>query len=106
MVLGIVTSKNGVKIRLTDERWKHITTSHIEVRLKDHKRVLNVVKNPEVIFKGDVGELLAVCKLHRKKIWIVVAYKELDEDDGFILTSYLTTDSKWLFKREILWNKE
>ncbi|MBI2601219.1 hypothetical protein HYW42_04645 [Candidatus Daviesbacteria bacterium] len=74
MVLGAVNSKNGVKVRLTDERWNHIITSHLEINPQGHKRILNAIGDPEVIFKGDVGELLAVCKLPRKRMWIVVAY--------------------------------
>lgn len=62
MIIGAATSKNGVKIRLTEERWFHL--------------------------------------------WFVVVYKEVNKDDGFIITSYLTTDMKWLLKREMIWNKE
>lgn len=106
MILGIVISKNRVPIRLTDERWKHIATSHLEISLKDTKLILNTVENPDVILKGDTEELLAVQKRSGKKIWLVVAYREISQKDGFILTAYLTTDSSWLFQREIIWNKE
>lgn len=106
MILGTATSKNGVKIRLTQERWIHITTSHLELDPDDYKIVLDVVGNPDAILKGDTGELLATKKQTRKRVWIVVAYKEVTQEDGFILTAYLTTDSNWLLKRGIVWNKE
>lgn len=106
MLLGAVTSINGVKIRLTQERWTHITTSHLEFDQTDYKLILSVVENPDIVLIGDVGELLAVKKRSRKKSWIVVPYKELDKRDGFILTAYLTTDSSWLFQKEIIWNKQ
>jgi len=31
MLLGVVTSKNNVSIRLTQERWVHIITAHPEI---------------------------------------------------------------------------
>lgn len=106
MILGIVKSKSNIPIRLTQERWDHITTSHLELEPENYKVVLNIIKSPEVILKGDTGELLAVRKQPRKKVWIVVAYKEVNRKDGFILTAYLTTDNSWLFRKEVLWNKE
>lgn len=106
MILATATSKNGVLIRLTDERWNHIITSHKEINSEDYAMVMNIILDPDVIFKGDTGELLAVSKKPRKKMWVVVAYKEVRGEDGFILTAYLTTNSSWLFKREILWNKD
>lgn len=105
MDLVTVLSKNGVPIRLTDERWNHIIKTHTEINPRDFSSVINVVKNPDAILKGDVGELLAV-KKHGIQTWIVVPYKEIDEKDGFILTAYQTTDSRWLFQREVLWSKE
>lgn len=106
MVLTRVNSKNGIPIRLTDERWYHITTSHKEIDFVDFLSIMRAVKNPDIILKGDTGELLAVKKKPRKKLWIVVAYKEISQTDGFIVTAYVTTDSRWLFKREVIWNKE
>jgi hypothetical protein len=105
VILATATSKNHVLIRLTDERWEHITLSHIEIDPYDSSKVLQTIEHPDVILKGDVGELLAVRKMTGKKSWIVVAYKEVTRQDGFILTAYITTDAKWLFKREIIWNK-
>jgi len=50
----IVNSKNGVPIRLTDERWAHVTEEHSELaglRLE----VLETVANPTEIFAGNRG---------------------------------------------------
>jgi hypothetical protein len=58
-VLAIVPSKNGVSIRLTDERWTHITEEHGELaglRLE----VLEAVAQPARILEGREGALLAV----------------------------------------------
>ena len=106
MLLAKVISKNKVTIRLTHERWFHISSSHLEIDPDDYKSVMNTVANPDIILKGDQGELLAVRKKAGKKVWIVVPYKELGKVDGFVLTAYLTTDSSWLFKKEIIWNRE
>ena len=46
----LIKSKNGVPIRLTDERWSHITTSHTD--MKDNKDLLlKTVEDPEMILK-------------------------------------------------------
>lgn len=56
-----VTSKNGIAIRLTDERWSHITEEHAE--LAGFRRdVLETVSEPERILAGGAGELLALKK--------------------------------------------
>lgn len=106
MILATVVSKNNVTIRLTDERWTHIITSHLEFGAKDFKKVTKAIEDPDFILIGDSGELLAVKQSPGSKTYIVVPYKELSSEDGFILTAYLTTDSYWLFQRKILWNKE
>lgn len=106
MILATVLSKNNVSIRLTDERWTHIITSHLEFGSRDFKKIMKVVEDPDFILKGDFGELLAVKQESRSRTYIVVPYKEISHEDGFVLTAYLTTDSSWLFQRKILWNKE
>lgn len=52
-------SKNGILIRLTEERWKHIVLMHPGLIGKQTK-VLTTVKNPDYILKGGARELLAV----------------------------------------------
>lgn len=89
-------------IRLTEERWKHIVLMHPSLGGKQ-SQVLNSVKDPDLILKGKAGELLAVLKLS-KRVYIVVIYKE-SESDGFIITAYETTDTLWLFKKELIWSK-
>jgi hypothetical protein len=55
----VVTSKSGAVIRLTDERWAHITEEHCELAgYRDE--VLEAVVAPEHVFEGGSGELLAV----------------------------------------------
>ena len=106
MILATALSKNGIPIRLTQERWLHITTSHIEIDPTSPKNIINTIKSPDIILKGDTGELLAIKKKPGKNLWIVVAYKEISKVDGSVITAYLTTDSRWLFQRRIIWNKK
>ena len=95
-------SKNGVLIRLTEERWKHIILMHPSLDYKKNL-VLKTVKDPDYILRGKGGELLAVLRLSMGH-YLVVVYKEVG-DDGFIITAYETTDTLWLFKKEIIWSK-
>lgn len=102
MDIVAVLSKNGIIIRLTEERWKHICLMHPSLTDKQ-AQVLTTVKNPNYIFKGYTKELLAVSPIS-KRSHLVVIYKET-ETDGFIITAYETTDTIWLFKKELIWSK-
>ena len=95
-----VASKNGVMIRLTDERWSHITEEHAE--LAGFRRdVLETVSEPERILAGGAGELLALKKQTDGKI-LVVVYRE-GVDDGFVITAFLTRREAALNRRKPLW---
>jgi hypothetical protein len=96
----VVLSIKHVPIRLTDERWVHITEEHCELaglRLE----VLETVANPEVILAGGAGELLAVRKFNLGK-HLVVVYREF-VTDGFIITAFLTKKTSFLERRKQLW---
>ena len=97
---SIVTSGNGVPIRLTDERWSHITEEHGELaglRLD----VLETVSEPARIVAGTGGELLAIRETEPDK-WLVVVYRELD-GDGFVITAFVTRRIASLERRKQLW---
>ena len=78
-----VMSKNGVSIRLTDERCAHITEEHCEIAGL-RSEVLETVLQPERILVGGDGELIALRELEQGK-YLVVVYRE-QVDDGFIIT--------------------
>lgn len=79
-----IKSRNAVPIRLPDERWTHITEEHAELAgMRD--QVLDTVANPTTIFVGGAGELLATKEMESAK-WLVVVYREL-QNDGFIITA-------------------
>jgi hypothetical protein len=95
-----VASKNGISIRLTDERWTHITEEHCEMaglRLE----VLETIAQPARIYAGTAGELLATREFTLGK-WLVVVYREL-ENYGFVITAFLTRRIAPLGRRKQLW---
>ena len=94
------TSKNGIPIRLTDERWAHITDEHGELRGL-RLEVMQTIAEPIRIFAGGAGELLAIRELELGK-YIVVVYREVEED-GFVITAFLTRQIRSLERRKQLW---
>ena len=101
--MDIVISKNRVPIRLTDERWVHITEEHSEMA-GYYFEILETIENPEVIYKGREGEFIAVKAIEEGK-YIVVIYKETSKKDGFVITSFLTKRKKQLERRPKIWEK-
>ena len=66
-----VSSKNGLPIRLTDERWAHITEEHAELAGFRYD-VLEAIADPERIVAGNAGELLAMRTQPDGKVLVVV----------------------------------
>jgi hypothetical protein len=95
-----VVSVIGAHIRLTDERWSHITEEHSELAGM-RPDVLEVLERPVRIVEGSAGQLLATREVERGK-WLVVVYREFD-DDGFIITAFLTRRVRSLFARRQVW---
>ena len=84
--MDVIKSKNDVPIRLTKERWFHNTEEHSEMA-GYYFEVLETVEEPEAIYEGKTGESLAVREVENGKN-IVVVYKELSKDDGFVITAF------------------
>ncbi len=103
MIYGIAESKNGVPIRLTEERWVHIVENHDEMagHIDD---VLNTIEEPDYIIKGYGGALVALKKMKGRK-YLAVIYKELSKKDGFVITAFFTKKIK-IKKEEIIWQKQ
>lgn len=99
--MHVTTSVNGVPIRLTEERWVHITEEHTELAglLFD---VLETIAAPQIIYKGTLGELLAVRPVEEGK-YLVVIYREVSPEDGFIITAFLTRRKRQLERRKQVW---
>ena len=87
--MDVASSKNGVPIRLTDERWLHIVENHDDVA-GYHDEVLATIEDPEWILRGYGGALIAVRGMGRRR-YLAVLYRELSADDGFVITAYFTS---------------
>lgn len=99
-MVDLVLSKHGVSIRLTDERWAHITEEHCELAGL-RSEVLETIVQPERILLGGDGEHLATREKEAGK-HLVVIYRE-GIDDGFIITAFVTRRVRSLIKRRQVW---
>lgn len=105
-MLAVVTSVNGVKIRLTEERWEHIIAQHPELSVMQ-AAVLDAVANPEEVLEGRSGQLISVKTMIADAKWLLTVYRELDGAgsvvDGFIVTAFFNSRQSYLKRRKILW---
>ncbi len=96
-----ILSKNGVPIRLPDERWSHIEREHDDLAgLRDD--VFRTINEPDRVLAGCEDELLAVREMEHGK-WLVIVYREVSASDGFVITAYLTRRARQLERRPVLW---
>lgn len=106
-LIQVVSSINGVPVRLTSERWQHITTSHLDMK-NNQKLLAETIHEPYMILKGVLDELRAVRffpKTHLGSKYLVVAYKEINKEDGFIITAYKASKIDKIMRRGIIWRK-
>jgi len=96
-------AKSGLIIRLPEERWQHIMNGHPELA-SFRSDIIQAIEAPDKILAGNDNELLAVKSLDDGK-HLVVAYREC-EQDGFILTAYLTRRINSLNRRQVLWSPQ
>ena len=100
-----VNSVNGVRIRLTEERWQHIVDGHPEMA-SERTRMLQSLEDPDIVQAGDFGELLAIRHWTATTLGskhVVVAYREVSQVDGFIVTAYLARRASR--SRSVLWKR-
>jgi len=101
----IIKSVRGVKIRLTRERWNHMVKRHVELK-KHSSKVLITVRDPDFIVAGKVGASIAVRHFSRlKPSYLMVAYREINEEDGFIITAHFISNINQIIRREVVWQK-
>ena len=101
--MDVAKSKNDVPIRLTEERWFHITEEHSEMA-GYYFEVLETVEEPEAVYEGRASECIAVREVENGK-YIVVVYRELGRVDGFVITAFLTRRRKQLERRRKIWQR-
>jgi len=64
--------------------------------------VLETIQEPEAIYEGKVEELLAVKEIEPGK-YLLIVYKEMNKEDGFVITAFLTRRFKQIERRKKLW---
>lgn len=104
MLVFVKTTKSvsGKRIRLTEERWQHISERHPEV-MDSLENVLEAISDPDIVTRGWEDEVVAIRKFDKQDIAVI--YKE-QETDGFVITAFLTRSRKYFEKRGILWSRQ
>jgi hypothetical protein len=104
--MDIAVSKNSIPIRLTPERWRHITTGHPEIA-DFYYEILETIENPKIIYEGNYGGLIAVSyELEELRKFIVVIYKELSGMDGFVITAFVSNKEHKFERKNVIWKQD
>ena len=101
--MDVAISRNGVPIRLTEERWFHVVETHDEMAGR-YDEVLSAIEVPDDIIQGYRDALVAL-KMIGKKKFMAVIYKEIGKKDGFVITAFLTSKVR-IEKEVVLWQKK
>ena len=101
--MDILKSVNRVPIRLTAERWCHIVENHDDLA-GFYDEIVDILEYPEYIVKGYKNALIALRQIKEGK-YLCVVYKEVNDEDGFVITAYFS--SKIVLAREkIIWQQQ
>ena len=63
---------------------------------------IETISSPEAIYAGKSGECIATKSLSESKT-LVVVYKEVGSEDGFVITAFITSKSRKFERRIKLW---
>lgn len=99
--MKVILSVNKVPIRLTEERWFHITEEHSEMA-GYYYDTLEAISSPDAIYAGKEGASIALKTLSTGKS-IVVVYREISSEDGFVITAFITNKKNQFERRIKLW---
>jgi len=91
MFLSDLQKRDGFILPRNIQRWL-VTTL----------KFLRPCKNRKQLYKGKADEVIAVREIKQGK-YLVVVYKEVSEEDGFIVTAFLTKRIEQIRRREKLW---
>lgn len=108
VTLGTACSQNNVVIRLTYERWSHIVEAH-DYMAGLHEWVLEAIAEPDVLVRGWRGTPIATIHYPTTPVsqkHLVVVYRELTPEDGFVITAFLTSEVEKVWKRGVLWRRQ
>jgi hypothetical protein len=64
-----------------------------------------MLRSTSYIYEGGSDELLAVRELEIDK-YLIVVYKEVDNEDGFVITAFLTSKIRQLERRTKIWPRQ
>jgi hypothetical protein len=106
-LLGLAISRNGVPIRLTAERWAHIVEAH-DYMAGLYECVLEAIADPDAIAVGWEGTLIATQRRAETPLGkkdVVVVYREVGADDGFVITAFMTSKGDKVWKRGLVWRR-
>ena len=101
-----MVSKNGQLIRITDERWAHVVESH-DYMAGNRDLVGETVEEPDSIVRGRKGELIALRHYDATSIsekHVVAVYREFEED-GFLITAFMTSAPETILRKGVIWQK-
>ncbi len=98
--MDVAYSVNGVPIRLTEERWLHIVNNRDELA-GYYDDCLRVIEEPDLVLSGTRGSLKAV-KGYGRGRYLVVIYREVSDDDGFVITAYFV---RRIDRRKLVWRR-
>jgi hypothetical protein len=98
--MDVAYSVEHVPIRLTDERWTHIVNAHDDLA-GYYDDCLETIEAPDLILPGLRGSLKAV-KAYGRNRYLVVIYRELNPDDGFVVTAYFV---RRVDRKKALWRR-
>jgi hypothetical protein len=99
-------SRNGVPIRITDERWAHVVESH-DYMAGSRDLVVETIEDPDCVVTGTKGELIAPRHYQATSIsekHVIAVYREF-ADDGFLITAFMTLYPDTILRKGILWQK-
>lgn len=100
----VLTDRFNRKILLSDIRWKHITTTHPEMK-KYRKEIVETISEPDLIKQSIYSKNVYLYYkyysniLQGKHVSVVVKVNE----DKFVITAYITDKIK---RGEEVWKKD
>ncbi|MBI1927385.1 hypothetical protein HYR99_24495 [Candidatus Poribacteria bacterium] len=99
--MDFALSIEGVPIRLTTEQWFHIVENHEDLA-GYYDDVLETIENPDIVLRGHQGSLIAARGYGRKR-YLMVVYRQVSKNDGFIITAYFTNK---IDRKKAIWKRQ
>jgi hypothetical protein len=104
--MEIAVSRNGMPIRISDERWTHVVEAH-DYMAGNMELVIETIEDPNAMVVGGKGELIALRYYETTVLsekYVVAVYREFS-DDGFLITAFMPSLPDTILRKGILWQK-